>query len=103
MRWSLKVFSAALVAWLSCISMADAGKVCKNRIYNGGSIGGPTRSAAKAAAVSSWSATVALNNGAKFANWGNATSKSQPCTVKTTAVGANWWYCSAKAKPCAYE
>jgi isopentenyl diphosphate isomerase/L-lactate dehydrogenase-like FMN-dependent dehydrogenase len=103
MRWSLKVFSTALVALLSCISMADAAKVCKTTNYNSGAAWGPTKATAKAAAMSSWSATVALNNGPKFANWGNATSKSLPCAMKTTAVGANAWVCHAKAKPCAYE
>ena len=102
MKCIAKLLAAALILFLADLSVADAAKVCKPTQYGLGQLR-PTESLSKAQAKLDWSIRVAKKYTTKFANWGNASNRSLPCTTKTTPVGVNAYSCKAKAKPCAYE
>lgn len=74
----------------------ERGFVCYSDHFHYGSSGNqPSRRAAEASAIGSWSSFVDLEYGSAWANFRKAGSKKMSCTQ-----GSGGWDCTVEARPC---
>ncbi|MEQ1719036.1 MAG: hypothetical protein ABL907_24130 [Hyphomicrobium sp.] len=88
--------AGASVSGLWHDARVERGFICYTDHFHYGSSGNqPSRRAAEAAAINSWSSFVDLEYGGAWSRFAKAGSKRMTCTQ-----GSGGWDCSVEARPC---